>query len=148
MADSQLYTNGAALAKAADIKTALALSKLRLFTDALIPTRHTTVAELEAAECTYDGYPAGGFTLTAWTGPTIDPNGGAVLTSPLINPAYGPAEDPPMSNDVGGWWVEDAAGNVRVLGRYDPPRPMGGLGSGFPVVIQIVEARNPISNPE
>jgi hypothetical protein len=143
MADTQLYTKQAATEKANDIKAALALSKLRLFKSGLTVTQFTTKVELVAAECDFDGYTAGGYTLTAWTGPITDPNGGAILTSPLVNPAFSDPSDPIVGNDVGGWWVEDAGGTVRLVGQYGPARPIQGEGDGFPVVIQIVEGRNP-----
>ncbi len=142
MADYQLYTNQAAITKATDIKAALALSKLRLFKSGFVPTRFTSRAQLEAQECDFDGYTPGGYTLTAWTGPIQDPNGGAIITSPLVNPAYGPAGDPAVGNDVGGFWVDDADDNVRLVGIYGDARPMQVVGDGFPVVLQIVEARN------
>lgn len=148
MPDSQFYTQQAALAKAGEIKTALALSKLCLFKADLSPNQFTTKAELEAAECDFDGYTSGGYTLTAWTGPLIDPNGGAILTSPLVNIAYGPAEDPPVTNSVGGWWIEDASGDVRLVGTYNPPRNANMVGAGWPFVAQIVEARNPVVGVE
>lgn len=144
MADIQIYTNEAAAVKATDIKAALATSKLRLFKEGLVLDRFTTAAMLEAAECDFDGYTAGGYTLTAWTGPANDPNGGAVLTSPLVNPAYSTPSDPPVPNQVAGWWVEDSDGAVRLAGTYDPPRSLAVVGDSFPVVIQIVEARNPV----
>lgn len=144
MADVQLYTVQAAIAKATNIKTALAVSVLHFFKDTLILSQFTTKAEFEANECDFDGYVGAGYPLAAWTGPLIDPNGGAIITSPLVNIAYGPAGDPVVANQVAGWWVEDAAGNVRWSGTYDPVRPMGVVGNGWPWVGQIVEARNPV----
>ena len=144
MPDTQLYTTQAASAKAAAIITTLANSKLRLFKSTLVLTQFTTRAELLAAECNYDGYPEGGYELDEFTGPINDAGGGAVLTSPLVNPAYGEPSDPPVGNEVGGWWIEDSEEKVRVAGRYSPARPIQVPGDGFPVVVQIVEARNPV----
>lgn len=142
MADYQFYTRQAGLRKATLIITSLALSFLRLTKGPFIPTAFTTRDELLAAEADYDGYPAGGFPLAAWTGPTADPNGGAVLTSPLVNATYGPAGDPPVGNSISGFWVEDATSNVRLVGVFDPPRSLAELNQGFPIVVQIVEAVN------
>src|SRR5204862_5977856 len=100
VADTQLYTNESAITKAGEIKTALALSKLRLFKEGLSLTRFTTITQLEAAECDFDGYSAGGYTLTAWTGPTAPSGGGALLTSPIVNPAFSTPSDPPVGNQV------------------------------------------------
>ena len=143
MADYQQYTQEAAITKATEIKTALALSKFRLVKGPFSLTAFTTRAELIAAEADFDGYVAGGYTLTAWTGPNNAEGGGAVITSPLVNPAYGPAGDPPVTNEIVAWWIDDAGGDVRVAGTYAPGRMMQQVGDGFPVVVQIVEGRNP-----
>jgi len=148
MADRQLYTNEAAFAKADDIKTALATSKVRLIDAALLPapTAFTTRDELIAAECTFDGYTAGGYSITAFTGPANTAGGGATLTGPVVNAAYGPAGAPPVTNSVGGWWLDDASAptpKVRLMGIFDPPRPMGSVGDFITMVVQIVEGRNP-----
>lgn len=145
MADSQLYTNESAIKKGTVVKASLASSKLRLCGTAITLTRFTTKDQLVATEATYSGYPAGGYALAAWTGPYADPNGGAILTSPLVNPSITEPEDPPtVGNNITGWWVEDSTGAVRLVGSYDPPRPIQTVLDSFPVVIQIVEARNPV----
>lgn len=146
MADSQFYTQEAAMAKATTIKTALALSKLRLCQDPFTPNPQTTKAQLVAAEAVFDGYPDGGFALTAWTGPLTDPNGGADITGPLVNVAYGPAGDPPATAMISAGWVEDATGNVRFVFIYNPSRPLALVGDGWPIVPQLVEARNSVTS--
>lgn len=147
MADRQFYTAQAAMAKALDIQTALATSKVRFFKSPdLTPNAFTTRAELLAAECDFDGYTAAGYALAAWTGPATTPGGGATLTSPVVNPAYGPAGAPPVTNAVGGWWVEDATAptpQVRIVGVYDPVRPMGNVGDVITWIDQVVEGKNP-----
>ena len=142
MPDNQFYTVEAATTKAAAIKTALALSKLLLFKQGLNPTQFTTKAEFEAQECDFDGYTAGGYVLTAWTGPLNNPGGGAVITSPIVNSVYGPVGTPPVTNQVGGWFIEDATGNVRLVGTFDPPRPMIQVGDGIVLVVRDVEGFN------
>lgn len=148
MPDNQIYTNQAAFAKAGYIKTSLATNKLRLFDSAKLPspTVFTTRADLIAAECTFDGYTAGGYSLTAWTGPANTPGGGATLTSPIVVAAYGPPGSPPVTNAVGGWWIEDASAptpQVRLLGTFDPVRPMGSVGDMITLAVQMIEGRNP-----
>jgi len=145
VADSQFFTQESAIAKATEIKTALAASKLWLFKSSLTPTPATTAAELEAAECDFDGYTPGGYALAAWTGPLNAEGGGAVITSPLVNVSYNTPSDPPVTNMVGGWFVEDASGDVRVVGIFDPPRPCQEVGDGFSIVVQDVEGRNATS---
>lgn len=148
MPDTQLYTREAAMAKATEIKTALALSKLRLIKEGLVVTQFTTKAAMVAAECDFDGYTPGGYTLTAWLGPQWNEGGGARITSPMTNVAYGPAEDPPVTNSVGGWWIEDASGDVRTAGNFDPVRLLQAIGDAFQFINQIVEARNPTAPVE
>jgi hypothetical protein len=146
MANSQLYTNEAAARKATLLIAGLANSKLRLCKTGISVTRFTTKAQLVAAEATFSNYTAGGYTLAAWTGPGANPDGGATMTSPLVNPTWvEPEEDDPVGNEIVAWWVEDATGNVRIVGRYDPPIPMSETGNTFPWISQIVEAKNPAS---
>jgi hypothetical protein len=143
MPDYQIYTNEAANTLAAEIIAALALSKLRLGQSTVTVNRFTTRTELRNAECNFDGYTAGGYALAAWTGPGSAPGGGAKITSPLKNIAYGPAADPPVTNEVGCWWVEDAAGLVRTVGVFDPPRLMQAVGDIIDFVDQMVIGKNP-----
>lgn len=142
MPDNQLYTNEAAFALADDVKTALAASKLRLCKFGIVVGQTTTKAALVAMECDFDGYPAGGYALALWTGPLSFEGGGAVITSPLATPTYGPAGVPPSGNAVGAWWIEDAGGDVRTAGNFDPARPMSAIGNGFPFLDQLVLGRN------
>lgn len=146
MPDSTLMTYEAAVAKATDIKAALATSKVRFFKSTLVPDQNTTRVALLAAECDFDGYTAGGYELLAFTGPIKATGGGAVLTSPLVNVAYGPAGDPPVPNTVGGWWIDDDTAvtpQVRIVGIYNPARPMAAVGDGFAWIWQDVEGVNP-----
>lgn len=139
-------TREAANAKALDIKAALATSKVRFFKSSLVPDVNTTRVALLAAECDFDGYTAGGYALAAFTGPINATGGGAVLTSPLVNVAYGPEGDPPVGNTIGGWWIDDDAAptpQVRIVGAYSPARPMSALGDGFAWIWQDVEGVNP-----
>ncbi len=138
MSDRALYTNQAALAEANVIQTNLALSKMRLFLSTLVPTVLTLKSELVAAETTLVGYPAGGYALTAWAEPIFAPGGGAVITSPLINVVYASGAE----QSIGGYWLEDAAGDVREVFIFDPLRVLAQVGDGFPVVAQLGYGRN------
>jgi hypothetical protein len=131
------YTNAACMVNAAEKQTALALSKCRLFKSTFVPTPATTKAELEANEADYTGYTAGGETITAWLDPLLDPAGGASITAPTIQfDVTGPVVD---TDIVGGFWVEDAGGDVRLVGQFAAPVPMEVVGQGFPLNIKIVE---------
>lgn len=137
-----LYTREAARRKAQLIITSLALSKLRLFKSGLTLNEFTTRAQLIAAETTATDYPAGGFTLTAWLGPANGPAGGAQLTSPTIT--FQNDQDPsdPPPSDAAGWWVEDATGNVRIAGTFDPVKVFTSLYDQMVWLTQIIEGLN------
>lgn len=147
MADIQLYTLEAAFAKAADIKAALAASKLRLLKGPdFTPNQFTTRATLLLNEADFSGYTAGGYALAVWNGPGNAPGGGAALTSPLIHPAFDGTDPTPVQNSIVGWWIEDDTAVtplVRLVGTFDPARAMGSAGDIIDLVIQIVEGRNP-----
>ena len=142
MPDTQFFSRESATALGTEVKTALALSKLRLCASPFVPNAFTTKAELVAAEAAFDGYPAGGYPLAAWSGPLNDPAGGAIITSPLVNAAYGPAEEPPVTASISAGWVEDTSGDVRLIFTYDPVRPMLAEGDGWPIIAQMVYGRN------
>lgn len=144
MPDSQFFTNEAAATLASEVIDALALSKLRLGQSALTPNRFTTRTELRANEANFNGYTAGGFALAAWTGPGSAPAGGAKITSPLVNIAFSAPTVPPVTNEISYWWVEDAAGLVRTVGVFDPPRLMQVVGDIIDFVDQMVIGKNPV----
>jgi len=136
--DSNLYTNEAAIAEAAIIQADLALSKMRLFDSTLIPDVTTVKADMVAAETGLIGYPAGGYALTAWSDPQLVSGGGAAITSPMVPVDYASGAAAPL----GGGWVEDAAGDVRLVFVFDPPRVLSAVGDGFQWVRQLVYGRN------
>lgn len=144
MPDSQFYTKEAATKLATVVQTSVATSKLRLGNNSLVPTASTTRAQLRANELVADGYTSGGYALAAFSGPLDDPAGGSVITSPLVNVAYGPASDPPVTGTCSFWWVEDADGDVRLTGIFDPARSLAAVGQGWPQILQAIYGRNPV----
>lgn len=131
----QFYPNSATLIQAEEMRTALALSKVRLFNQAFVPTVSTTKTELEAAEADYTGYTAGGETITAWLPAVFAPSGGAMISSPTVQfDVSGPVVD---TDIVGGFWLEDASGDVRAIGQFAAPIPMETLGQGFPLNLSL-----------
>jgi len=138
-----LYTREAATEKATVIKTSLATSKVRFFQSTLSVSQNTTKAELVAAEADFSGYTAGGYALAAWLGPVKNQAGGSVITSPTVMVlTEDPDPDPFVGNTIGGFWVEDTSGDVRLVGVFDPTIPMLQIGDGFPWLTQIIEAFN------
>ena len=131
------YTNAACMVNAAEKQAALALSKVRLFKSTFVPTVSTIKADLTGAEAAYTGYTAGGETITAWLAPLLDPAGGASITAPTVQfDVTGPVT---ATDIVGGFWIEDAAGDVRLVGTFAAPIPMEVVGQGFPLNVKIVE---------
>lgn len=142
MPDTQFIPATAATVRANALKTRLVASKLRLIGDGYIPTVNDSVETLEEHEIAFDGYPAGGYALAAWTGPINAQGGGAVITSPIATVTYGPAEDPPVTGIASGWWIETAAGVLELAGTFNPTRPLQADGQGFPFFAQDVEGKN------
>lgn len=132
------YTLEATLQNATEKQTALALSKVRLFKSSLTPTPSTTKADLVAAECDYDGYTAGGEAITAFLDPLLDPAGGASITAPTVQFAWSHVATD-VGNLVGGAWLEDAAGKVRLVMPFAEDVPMEGPAQGFPLNLKIGE---------
>lgn len=131
------YTNEATLTNAAEMQTALAASKVRLFKSTFVPTVSTVKADLTGAEAAFTGYPAGGETITAFLDPVLDPAGGSSITAPTVQFAVtGPVT---ATDIVGGFWLEDAAGKVRLVAQFAAPVPMEVVGQGFPLNIKIGE---------
>lgn len=133
----QFFPNGAAIAIATLVQSELALSKIRLFKTGFTPSPSTTLAELEAEEVAFTGYPAGGETVTAFLDPVLNPLGGASIDWPTVQFA---SASPYTTSDVaGGWWLEDATGTtVYAIGTFAAPIPIGGAGTGFPLSGSLV----------
>ena len=133
--DVILYPNAGAFFIAALLQTALAASKIKLFKSGLTLTPATTQAELEAVECDFTGYTAGGIAITAWNDPILAPEGGYSIQSPISQWIVGAT---PTGNLVGGWWVEETGGGLIVADQFGTPMPMEVTGQGLPVSVRLV----------
>lgn len=138
MADTTFVTTEQALNQADVVKDALALSKLRFYDSTLVVDINTTKAMMVAAETTLTGYPAGGYTLTAFTGPGKADLGGAYVTSPIKSVAYASGD----AVSIGGGWIELAGGESWVTFKFDPPRTLAEIGDMFEFVRQLIYGRN------
>jgi len=103
------------------MKTDLANSILHLFKSPFLPSPATTLAELDAQECDFDGYAAK--TITAWGDPVLAPISGYMIVAPTQTWVMG-AGPIAVGNTVGGHYLEDSAGNLIDVVIYDPPIPM------------------------
>jgi hypothetical protein len=118
----------ACLNKAARQKTALALAKVGLFKSSYTPDAGTTKADLDANETDFTGYAQ--VTITAWGNPYIHPVGGAAINSGTIQFDWATGS-PDVNDNVGGWWIETAAGKLELVGSFADPVPMDGAGKSI-----------------
>lgn len=118
-------------------QAAYAASQIRLYQSTLVPTETTTLAELIAAECDYDGYVAQA--LTPWFAPILAPGSGYMTASPLVQFAYVDGV-PRQSNLVGGAFLVDSGGDLRMVLALSPAEyvTMAINGQGFDVNIADV----------
>lgn len=144
--DSPLYTQSAALAEANAVGKTIADAgatpptegAVRLFNSSLVPTVITTKAELVAAEVAFTGYPSGGYPITEFNPAILATGGGAVIYTQTIPVAF--TSGSPVA--VGGYWVEDAVGDVRLVYIYSPARNLAAVGDGWPIVVSLGFGRN------
>lgn len=133
----QAYPNSGALAVAGLVRTALALSELRLFKSDFTPSISSTLAAFQAAQADYTGYVADGVAITAFFAALLNPAGGASIDSPTVQ--FAAASPYTVGNVVGGWYLVDAAGTtVYAFGTFQTPIPIGAAGQGFPMNLTLV----------
>ena len=130
------FPNSGCLKQAGEMQTVLENSKLRLFQSSLNPSPSTLLADYVAAECDYDGYTPGGLTVTAFLDPISAPLGGAQIQAPTKQFTYVDGVGH-VSNNVGGWFLCDAAGAVRAVGVLGSPVPMASNGDGLPIDVVL-----------
>lgn len=113
--------------------------KIRLFQSTLgVPTANTTQADLVDNEADYTGYPSGGFTVSTMAPPMGAPGGGVVILSNEVFAVFTSG----LPNTIGGYWLEDTAGDVIQIYIYDPVRTLAVIPDGWPVVAQLGFGRN------
>lgn len=112
------------------IRTALANSVLHLFQSDLVPEPSTPLADYTAAEADYAGYAA--VTMTAWNAPILAPGTGYMIGSPLVQFAWVSGGGDPQ-NTIGGCYLVDAAGKLRLTVIFTNPIPMQQAGQGIPL---------------
>lgn len=114
--------------------TALAASVIKAFKAPFVPTPFTSKADLVANECDYDGYAS--ITIAAWNDPGFAAAGGSSIDSGYFQFEYLDGMTH-VSNNVGGFWIETATGDVIVVGVYDTPVPMEQNGNIAPVEVVL-----------
>lgn len=125
-----VYTDAASLELIDGVTTPFATGKIKLVKTDFAPDRFTTIADLVQAD--FSGYAAK--TLTAVGTPYTDPIGGADM--PIPSQEWAPTGDPPaIGNDIYGFWIEDAAGVLLLLVRFDNPVVMQVHGNALVLLV-------------
>ena len=134
MAARPILTLSGALMDATLVQTNLANAVISLFKGGFVPSPSTTKAELEAQECDFDDYVTK--TVVSWTGPVLAPVSGYQINAPIQTWVVATNV---VTNEVGGYWVEDAGGDVHDIFQFDLPVPMQVVGQAVQVVpVQLV----------
>lgn len=120
------------LENATERQTAYAASVVKLFKYDILPAPDpsTPLSAYDAAEADYDDYAP--ITLTAWNNPILAPGSGYMTESPYAQFEVG-MTDPVVGNLIGGAYVVDAAGKLRIAVVFDQPVGMNLAGQGIPL---------------
>lgn len=137
MSSAQLfYPLSSTQAQAAMQSTRLTGGKVRLWKSGFTPTFSTTIAELNAVEADYDGYPAGGVTLPSFTAPIMSPGQGSYITGPVVQFQFAGGGSN-NTNLIGGFYLVAADGTLWVICQFPDPIPMQEPSHGFPVTVAV-----------
>lgn len=115
---------------AAETQAALANSVLHLFKSSLVPNPSTPLSEYTAAEADYANYTPK--TFAAWNDPILAPGTGYMIGSPLVQFET----DDPFTGDpntIGGAYLVDSGGKLRLTVIFTNPIPMQLAGQGIPI---------------
>ncbi len=118
------------LASATSMQTALAASMLHLFKSTFVPDPSTPLASYTAAEADYDSYVA--LEMTTWNDPILAPGTGFMVQSPEVQFSTG-TTDPTTPNTIGGCYLVDAAGHLRITVIFTAAVPMQVAYQGIPI---------------
>lgn len=118
------------LANATQQQTAFAESILHLFKSTFSPTPSNVLADYTAAEADYTGYEA--LTLTAWLSPILAPGNGFMINSPEVQFSTGDTA-PATGNLIGGCYLVDSTGALRLTIVFASPVPMELAYQGIPI---------------
>lgn len=118
------------LASALAMQTAFAASILHLFQSTFVPDPSNPLSDYTAAEATYDSYMA--LEMTAWNDPILAPGSGFMIQSPEVVFSVGDT-DPDVPNIIGGCYLVDGAGKLRMTVIFTQPFPMQIAYQGIPI---------------
>lgn len=118
------------LQNALEMQTALAASMCHLFVSTFTPDPSSPLSDYTAAEATYDDYAA--IEFTTWLPPILAPGTGFMIQSPEIQFRTG-TTDPMVPNLIGGLYVVDSGGFLRITVIFTAPVPMQLAYQGIPI---------------
>lgn len=130
MANSAFTPLEGCLANATERQTAYAASVCELFQSTLVPSPSTPLTAYDAAIADWDTYVAK--TFTTWFAPGLAPGSGYMISSPAVQWDVG-ATDPTTPNLIGGFYMKDSGGGLRLAGIFAPPIPMQVAGQILPL---------------
>lgn len=136
MASQLFYPIPSVLGQGTMTATRLANAKLRLFKAGFTPSFGTTLAELNAVECDFSGYPAGGISITSWSAPILGPPQGAMITAGLLSFAMS-GSPPAVTNSVGGFYLVTADNVLWMVAEFPDSVPMQVEGQGLPIALSV-----------
>src|SRR5262245_51532221 len=128
------YPLAGALANAEERQAILAGSVLHLFKSDLNPNPSTPLSEFTANEADYTGYAA--IPFATWHDPILAPGSGYMIESPYAQFDTG-ATTPVVANLIGGAYLVDSGGDLRMCVIFDTPVPMEVAHQGIP--IQLID---------
>jgi len=131
---TRFFPNTRALDEATTLQTEMALSVVKLFLSTFIPTPDNVVGDYDTNEATFTTYAPQ--TITAWLDPVSAVGGGYRITAPTVQ--FDLASTPASGNMIGGYWVENAGGDVVLVTIFDAPVPMTVAGNSIQVNPTIV----------
>jgi hypothetical protein len=120
------------LANATQQQTAFAASLLHLFQSSFVPTPSNVLADYTAAEADYTGYEA--LEMTTWNAPILSPGSGFMIQSPEVQFSTGDTT-PATGNLIGGCYLVDSTGALRITIIFASPIPMQLAYQGIPINI-------------
>jgi hypothetical protein len=112
------------------MQTAFAASELHLFQASFVPDPSNVLSDYTAAEADYDSYAA--IEMTTWNTPILAPGTGFMIQSPEVQFAVGDT-DPTTPNSIGGCYLVDATGHLRLTVIFTAPIPMQLAYQGIPI---------------
>lgn len=127
-----LYPNTAALFLADTMRTALVGAELALFKGIAAPLAPSIVLG-DLTEADFDNYAR--ITIAAWLPSYLDPAGGASFQSGTQQFDFVPGLG--TTNNVLGFYVLNAGGDLILVGEFDAPIAMNALGDSIPLNVTL-----------